>query len=140
MDFSKLDCNYPKDNSPCDDTPAWPNQCAIRMSLALNGEGSHPVNAGTYSEPKCSHNHARGAESLANWLWTAYKPAFKYTPAEAETKLKDRTGIVFIKNCFTRPGETEKNGDHIDLWNKTEMKTQTTDLFLEGEEVWFFSV
>ncbi len=25
-------------------------------------------------------------------------------------------------------------------WNKTEMKTQGADLFLEGKEVWFFSV
>jgi hypothetical protein len=140
MDFTKLDSNYPATNDPCDDKPPWSNQCAIRMSISLNGEGSHPVNASTYTEPKCSHERARGAESLANWLWTNYRPAFKYTPAKAEGKIKTKQGIVFIKNCFTRTGETEKNGDHIDLWDKTKMKTQPTDLFLEGEEVWFFTV
>ncbi len=140
MDFDKLDAGYPTAMSPCNDSPAWPNQCAIRMSIALNAEGSHPVNASTYTEPKCSHSHARGAESLANWLWTNFKPAFKYLPEEAEAKITNKQGIVFIKDCFTRPGETEKNGDHIDLWDKTKMKTQPTSLFLEGKEVWFFTL
>lgn len=140
MDFVKLDAGHPGNTDPCDDSPAWKNQCAIRMSIALNAEGSHPVNATSYTEPKCSHNHARGAESLANWLWKYYKPAFKYTPAEAEVKIKGKQGIVFIKNCFTREGETEKRGDHIDVWNKTAMKTQPTSLLTQGEKVWFFTV
>ena len=62
--FINLWNSYPLESSPCDGP--WDNQCAIRMSLTLNAESTLKVNKNTYSEPKCKHEHARGAESLAN--------------------------------------------------------------------------
>ena len=49
--FSKLLKGYPSANHPCDGP--WANQCAIRMSVALNAEGTIPIGKNTYSEPKC---------------------------------------------------------------------------------------
>lgn len=63
--YSDLLITYP-DAKPCDGP--WANQCAIRMSMTLNAELTIKVNKSTYTEPKCAHEHARGAESLANWL------------------------------------------------------------------------
>lgn len=137
--FSRLWALYPRTNSPC--TGSWANQCAIRMSLCLNSEGTVIVSSETYTDPKCSHGHARGAESLANWLWKKHLRAPRiYTDgATAKTKHKDDTGIMFFKNCFTRGGETRAAGDHIDLWNKGSTKG-----FQDGEnnseEVWFWKL
>lgn len=113
--FNKLWMSYPYEDSPCDGP--WVNQCAIRMSVALNGEGTITVNRGTYSEPKCSHDHARGAESLAIWLTKKIgKPKIYTGAAHAKKDVASKTGIIFFKDCFTRAGETTRMGDHIDLW------------------------
>lgn len=47
--FVNLWSNYPTMQRPCDGR--WLNQCAIRMSLALNAEGSITVDSVTYTEP-----------------------------------------------------------------------------------------
>lgn len=57
--FINLWNNYPTESSPCDG--GWANQCSIRLSIALNAEQAIKINKNTYSEPKCSHGHARGA-------------------------------------------------------------------------------
>ena len=64
ISFAELSASYPTTQFPCGD--GWENQCAIRMSIALEGAG---FSLADYSDPKCSHGHARGAESLANYLW-----------------------------------------------------------------------
>src|SRR5688572_32757704 len=120
--FINLWNNYPAENAPCDG--GYENQCAIRMSLTLNAELTIKINKQTYSEPKCSHGHARGAESLANWLWKRIaRPKIFTDASKAKTDLAAKQGIVFFKDCFTREGETVRRGDHIDLWNKGVTKT-----------------
>jgi hypothetical protein len=78
------------------------------MSIALNAELTIKVNKETYSEPKCSHGHARGAESLANWLWKNHlgRPTIYTDGAKAKIAINDKTGIIFFKDCFTRAGQT----------------------------------
>ena len=137
--FSKLWENYPKENKPCDQ--GWGNQCAIRMSVTLNAEGTIKVNKDTYSEPKCKHGHARGAESLANWLWKKHlnRPQIFTSTTTAKEKLKDKTGIIFFKDCFTRPGETGQHGDHIDVWKRGSTKTYD-DPNGKSKQVWFWDL
>lgn len=136
--FTTLWASYPVVKAPCDGP--WDNQCAIRMSIALNGEGSVTVNSKNYSEPKCRHGHARGAESLANWLQTKIGRPKKWKSGEAAKKdLQDDQGIIFFKDCFTRAGSTAQVGDHIDLWRKGITKT-FSDPNNSSKEVWFWAL
>ena len=148
--FGNLSTLYQKkfgkkeDRQPCDQgrqaKPQW-NQCAIRMSIVLTAEGTLRVDGGTYTEPRCKHGHARGAESLANWLWKKLGPPKVWTKggATAKTKIMDKTGIIFFKDCFTREGETTAVGDHIDLWDRGTCKTYS-DPANHAKQVWFFEL
>ena len=135
--FAQLWQSYPTESAPCDGP--WDNQCAIRMSLTLNGEGRIRVNRSTYSDPTCSHGHARGAESLANWLWKHHlgRPKIFTDGAVAKQAIQTQTGIVFFKDCFTRAGQTIQTGDHIDLWNRGITKTYS-DPGNQSKQVWFW--
>jgi hypothetical protein len=136
--FSGLWDNYPTEQSPCDGP--WGNQCAIRMSLSLNGEGTLTINKNTYSEPKCAHGHARGAESLATFLWKKISRPKIYTDgAKAKVALAGKNGIIFFKDCFTREGETARRGDHIDLWRLGVTKTYS-DPANNSAQVWFWEL
>lgn len=131
---------YPKVSSPCDGP--WDNQCAIRMSIALNGEMSLKGNKSTYTEPKCAHGHARGAESLANWLERQLgRPQRIGGSAQERDKLKAKTGIIFYKDCFARTGQSQENrtGDHIDLWNRGLTKG-FSDQNYQSKQVWFWEL
>jgi hypothetical protein len=111
------------------------------MSLALNGEKTIIVDAYTYPEPKCSHGHARGAESLANWLWRRHlgRPKIFTDGAKAKRRLQDKIGIIFFKDCFTRSGEAVRRGDHIDLWLKGLTKGYS-DPANKSAQVWFWEL
>ncbi len=137
--FVNLWNSYPTEANPCDG--AWDNQCAIRMSVTLNAEQSIKVNKSTYAEPKCAHEHARGAESLANWLWKKHlgRPTIYTDGAKAKLALNEKTGIIFFKDCFTRAGETRAVGDHIDLWNKGKTKTYS-DPGNKSAQIWFWEL
>ena len=136
--FSKLLKGYPSANHPCDGP--WANQCAIRMSIALNTEGTIPIGKDTYSEPKCAHGHARGAESLANFLFKKMGRPTRFTDgAEAKKAIAGMQGIIFFKDCFIRAGEKVAVGDHIDLWllDKTMTYSDPTNL---SKQVWFWTL
>ncbi|MDF0729350.1 type VI secretion system amidase effector protein Tae4 [Pseudomonas entomophila] len=133
---------YPTDASPCDGP--WDNQCAIRMSIALNGEHTIKVNARTYSEPRCAHDHARGAESLANWLWKHHlgAPLQLSGSAADRRKLSEKRGIIFFKDCFARAGQSFENrtGDHIDLWDRGRVTGYFADQAHRSKAVWFWEL
>lgn len=137
--FLDLWNNYPSNRLPCDGS--WTNQCAIRMSICLNDEGTITVSSATYSEPKCSHGHARGAESLANWLWKHHlgRPSIYTDPASGKNAIKGKNGVIFFKDCFTRPGETRSRGDHIDLWKSSVTKT-FGDPQNNSAQLWFWEL
>jgi len=131
---------YPKVASPCDGD--WGNQCAIRMSIALNGEMTLKVNKATYSNPMCAHGHARGAQSLADWLETRlFYPTKTGGGARDRQAFATKTGIIFYKDCFPRDGQAYENrtGDHIDLWNRG-VTRGFDDSGYASREVWFWEL
>jgi len=133
--FSQLWTAYPGENQPCaqtlrDGSLAWSNQCAIRLSISLQGAG-FPLTE--YTDPTCMHGHARGAESLANYLWRQVGP-----PADRSTQaseIQGKCGILFFRNIAGFRGGI---GDHIDLWNLS--KTQTGAYFQASNTVWFWQI
>ena len=137
--FNGLWSSYPTTATPCDGP--WDNQCAIRMSVTLNTEGTITVSKATYSEPKCAHGHARGAESLANWLWRNHlgRPTVYTSGATAKTANADKRGIMFFKDCFQRAGSSDRSGDHIDLWSRGVTKTYN-DPHNNSAQVWFWEI
>lgn len=140
--FINLWNSYPATSTPCDGP--WDNQCAIRMSITLNAEQTIKVNKSTYSEPKCAHEHARGAESLANWLWRHHlgRPTILTGSAEDRRTLNQKTGIIFFKDCFARLGQSEaaRTGDHIDLWNRGRATGDFADQAHRSKQVWFWEL
>ena len=126
--FWRMWDNYPTSRTPCDGPYA--NQCAIRASIALIGAG---FSLAGYREPMCRHGHARGAESLANFITrTAGAPQI-LKPAHAKQSVEGRSGLVFFRNI---EGFRNSQGDHMDLWNGS--KTQTGAYFDCCEQVWFW--
>ena len=145
--FAKLWEGYPQENHPCHDgnekgegTDRWPNQCAIRMSIALNAEGTILVNKDTYTDPKCPHGHARGAKSLVDWLSKKRRLGYPkvYTDAgKAKITLMTNRGIIFFYGCFTRSDGSA--GDHVDLWDNSITKT-FNDPNNFSNEIWFWEL
>lgn len=136
--FNKLWLNYPTNHDPCNGP--WPNQCSIRMSITLNAEGTLQVNQNTYSEPKCTHGHARGFESLAAWLTKKIgMPKVYKEGAKAKVAVANKTGIIFFKDCFIRSGESARLGDHIDLWHTGLTKTYN-DPNNNSAQIWFWEL
>ncbi|MDC0671942.1 type VI secretion system amidase effector protein Tae4 [Nannocystis radixulma] len=127
LSFDDLNNNYPT-GSPCDE--GWPNQCAIRVSIALEKSG-FPLN--DYTDPPCKHGHARGAESLAKHLWRKLGRPTIATHASAGSFTT--RGIIFFKDI---KGFRNGVGDHIDLWNGTH--TRTGAYFGKCKQVWFFAI
>jgi hypothetical protein len=129
--FKQLIDSYPQEASPCDQK--WDNQCAIRLSICLVDSGFKLVG---YTDPKCKHGHARGAESLANYLWIQAGPPFIYKDSgKGKIGTKSKTGVIFFKNITGFRGGL---GDHIDLWDKT--ATMTGEYFNVSKEIWFWNI
>ena len=141
--FINLWNSYPAYPSPPACDGPWENQCAIRVSIALCGEHTLKVNASTYTEPRCAHGHARGAESLANWLWKKHRmgPPKIYTNSPADRNaLLNKTGIIFYKDFYMQSSDApgRPSGDHIDLWNRGQ--TKSGDYFYRAKAVWFWEL
>jgi hypothetical protein len=113
------------------------------MSIALNGEMTIKVNPSTYAEPKCSHGHARGAESLANWLWRNHlgRPTIFNGSLQDRQSIIQKTGIIFFKDCFARDGENpdQRSGDHIDWWDRGRTGGFNDAAYL-SRQVWFWEL
>ena len=138
---SVIDSNYPKpyhkDPPNCTDKNidgswAWDNQCAIRMSIALSISG---VNFDSYTDPKCSHGHARGARSLASWIWKKFlcRPAIYRDSLILLNEINNKSGLIY----FYKLGGSDT--DHIDLYFKNRTQSDYSDLWT-AEEYWFFKV
>ena len=101
------------------------------MSITLIGAG---FSLNGYSEPVCRHGHARGAESLASYLWRQVgRPRISSSASLGRTRTLGRTGVLFFKNIEGFRGGL---GDHVDLWDGS--ATMTGEYFNESKQTWFF--
>ena len=149
--FQTLWDNHPGSGSkPCDEY--FENQCAIRMSISLQGSG---VSLKTFRGAKCWYKndkkhpkdtkikHVLRARELADWLKSkgtigTYK---RYIRSKHEleygtldhTAFQEFKGIVFINNGWG-------NTDHIDVWDGKDMKGGDIEYFTRGDEVWFWEM
>lgn len=133
--------NHPYPNSPCS-TDHFPNQCAIRMGIALELSGVDTSsfdrlfpNRRCFKNLNHSPKHILAAQELATWMeknastFGAVKKYRNVTSAEFQAK----KGIVFIMNGW---GAT----DHIDIWDGARMKGGSAQYFALGQEVWFWNL
>lgn len=154
--FSLLWTSYPKDSEappgrshamPCNEKNRagefiYDNQCAIRLSYCLIKAG---ISLGNYTDPKCRDGYARGAESLANWIWRNYSRPHIVDckkPGEKDTfrngKYATDNGIIFFKDFY------DITGDHIDLLyhDNSSLLTGSGNYFERPEvkQIWFWSI
>jgi hypothetical protein len=131
--FQELWDNYPSGNPY--DSPAYRDQCAIRMSVTFHRVGIemksfsaklvHPLSG----QPSIGRIILAGkitatrADELGEWLklqpFAGLPKAEEITGSDWATKVKGRTGIIQFSRYWTRDGESAANasGGHIDLWN-----------------------
>lgn len=124
----------PRETAPFkskDGTPLFQDQCAIKMSIALQQAGVPlaTFKGATASSPVLQLGvkpvkAALRAEELAQWLIKVLGQPDKYTAAVAIEAVKFRNGIVFFKDFWARDlpnGGQEsginRSGDHIDVWD-----------------------
>ncbi len=137
--------------------PVYENQCAIKMSFALEAGGlslsSYPKNR-IENRPveRLNGQKKRGAlaaQELAAWLSKALAKPEELEPAAAQKLVSGKKGIVFFKDFWTRDGETTPQGDHIDLWDGKQipgyppgnpLHQGTLDYFARSRAIWFWEV
>lgn len=141
----------PSENFPCrkkDGTPAFENQCAIKMSVALAGAG---VNMNACNKVKCwfgHKNHVIRAQELADWLAATQQLG---KPSRLQKKKGDtassfeatvlatitgKKGIIFCQNFWGAGNQ----GDHIDVWDGQYMtgKNENYNYYGRSMDVWFW--
>jgi hypothetical protein len=137
--FTDLWNNHPYPAYPCDQA-SFPNQCAIRIGVALRSSGvdlsSFP---GAFCYPGFGHNprHILRAQELADWLRanTAVAGAPTIHQSVTAEEFRGKQGIVFVQDGW---GAT----DHIDAWDgvRFEMKGGQPGFFALGRAVWFWEL
>ena len=129
-------------NTPCLDrkgNSAFENQCAIRMGVALSGAG---MNLSSFRGVQCwyGHRHILRVEELIMWLRTQTQDvgtAQSFRPGtNARMVVTGRTGIVACRNFWGRGNQ----GDHIDVWDGTNMAYGSPDYMDLSEEVVFWAI
>ena len=126
------------------------NHCAIHVSDALYNCG---IKLKAFKGVKCwscptpdEHGkgiHALRAQELADYLkrrpFAGCPEPIEVPAANFEGILDGKTGIIFFKDYWTRPGQSQRTGDHIDLWNKNELASigyvETTIRNFLGEHI-----
>lgn len=141
IQFAKLWKNHPYPSNPCSKAH-FPNQCAIRMGVALEETGIDTSSFDTkYPRRRCypgfkhSPKHILAAQELANWMDVNPNIFGQKSVIREQRKsgLEGRKGIIFIKNGW---GST----DHIDVWDGKAMKGGSPDWINLGDEVWFWEI
>jgi hypothetical protein len=116
------------DSSPCEDNRIE-HQCAVRLSVAMVRCG-FTIRDEDVPDPRRIHrgrtscripeDHLVGAQELERTLVKLWGPGdvFRGRAATgAASSLTGRLGIIYFNNCFTKRGQSQAGGDHIDLWN-----------------------
>lgn len=136
LTFNDLWNAYPEGKVPHIDPKSgkdtMDNHCAIRVSDALYHCG---VKLKSFKGVKCwccptpDENgkgiHAIRAQQLADYLkqrpFAGCPNAISVSPTSFQEELAGKTGIIFFKDYWVRSGQTQRTGDHIDLWNENEL-------------------
>lgn len=140
--------------------PVYQDQCAIKMSIALQ-RGGLPLTTFKGASERCGKDLPRcalRAEDLAIWLIKALgKPEIIKGGDNAADAVMGRKGIVFFKDFWTR-GEPphqeryeDRSGDHLDLWNGSRLPNKAVygtlvatleygHYFTQAREVWFWEL
>jgi hypothetical protein len=165
--FDTLWKNYPDKetvkskctNKQRDSNKPFSDYCAIMLSECLIRSG---IDLSLVKGTRCwSHQgkkHVLLAEDLANGLKSNRPPSFgkleKIHPGSFQSELSNRTGVIFFKDYWQRGNESfnQRSGDHIDLWNKSEITSsgmfirsllellgRVSDLN-KSREIWFWEV
>ncbi len=155
--------DYRGNSRPCG--RGVPNQCAVRMSMALVRSGfglesfqpAHRVHSGNGA---CNTNgvpHVLAALELGHFLRLGLGAPATISPrahhrgcAHAFEQIRGQKGILYFNNCFTRAGAAVQSGDHIDLFDGQHYfneiihphaggdETTGGDLFGRADQVWFW--
>jgi len=139
LKFKLLWDNHPTitgNDEPCSSNGKsnFSNQCAIRLGVALSkcGVDTGKIPGVTHCwQHKKAEGHVIRAEELANGLSKFHIAGMgKVQEIDAQTfkaKLSGKKDIIFFKDYWQRPGETDnRSGDHIDLWNGSRLTDWTT--------------
>ncbi|WP_281555998.1 T6SS effector amidase Tae4 family protein [Thalassomonas sp. RHCl1] len=148
------------DDAPCrtNGEKNFLNQCAIRMGACLASNGVDTLNLVSKDRHCWHHNissgHVLSAEELARGLdrnpISGLEKKASVDPLSYQKTISGKTGIIFCKNFWKRPGETFRNrsGDHIDLWNGSRLTDWRTWFIIsatfntggnygKSKEIWF---
>jgi Type VI secretion system (T6SS), amidase effector protein 4 len=148
---------YRTDGHPCKN-PSIHNQCAVRMSLALGRNGFSFENF--HDQPRIHHGrtdcqlgdepHLVGADELHRFIMQMWDAGQRDSGSEIRSRIAGLPGIIYFNNCFARTEGGARTGDHIDLWNGSQIYNQVlgisaggsvaagTDLFSRASFVRFF--
>lgn len=144
--FAELWDNYPSGNPY--NNPAYPNQCAIRMSVTIRRVGIEmksfsvnlirPMNGDKIGRILLDGKPtATRADEMAQWLklqpFAGLPKPENVTGVDWQTKVKGRTGIIEFSRYWTRDGESAANasGGHIDLWNGSRLTISSAQGLLD---------
>lgn len=137
VSFAQLWANYPGSNPYAN--PAYKNQCAIRMSVALHRVGidmksfSSKLVRPSSSQPSIGRIILDGkatatrADEMGQWLklqpFAGLPQAEDITGPYWQDVIRGRTGIVQFSQYWTRDEEStdSASGGHIDLWNGSKL-------------------
>lgn len=126
--FQKLWSSYERGHPYADKSGHAPsgyeNQCAIRVSVALQGAGIELKGFHGSTVVVRNKRVAVVATQLSNWIDSCVSNpcgpigrSVLITGNDWQSKIKDKKGIVYFENYWKRQGEKVSSGDHIDLWN-----------------------
>lgn len=141
---------------PCKN-PSITNQCAVRMSLALYRSGftfedfpnQRRIHQGRTACQLGDEPHLVGANELHSYLLQVWEPGLRGTGSSIVSQIQGQLGILYFNNCFHRSSDPEgtNRGDHIDLWNGSQIYNdvlsvgddgRTSNLFSRADFVRFF--
>lgn len=132
--------------------PAFANQCAIRLGIALKGAGVKvPASSAKQCWYKGHEQHCLLAEQLAGWILlqkSKFGKADKKVGKDWDATngvdvsyFKDKQGIIFFKDFWKRTdAEKSPTGDHIDIWDGQKQGSGSDDYFQRSKQLWFWAL
>ena len=138
--------NHPGRKNVCDET-LFVNQCAIRMSTALELSGiklsqdrrvmrrcTTEYRAFKHHKDGLVKGHVLAAQELANWIKSQRSTFGRRSIVNSQEEILGRSGIIFFRDGW---GTT----DHIDVWDGQALVGGFPSYFdSDFKELWFWDV